>query len=76
MSTFVLFEHTAPEARPVQETKIRAFYLDVLKKERRKKERRKKKQLSSTNQQKVDINQTGELNSCLNSLSMMILSER
>lgn len=72
MPTFVLFEPTVPEARPMQESKIRAFYLDILKK----KKEGKKNQLSRANQQKVDINQTGELNSCLNSLSMMILSER
>lgn len=35
MPTFILFKHTVPEARPVQETKIRAFYLEVLKKERK-----------------------------------------
>lgn len=37
MPTFVLFEPTVPEARPMQESKIRAFYLDILKKKRRKK---------------------------------------
>jgi len=70
--TFALFELTVPEARPVQETKIRAFYLGVLKK--RKKEK-KKNQLSRANHQKEDINQTAELKSCLNSLPVMITSK-